>query len=225
MQALWALSDPLDIDSDVSITEAEAFNRALIRQFGGDAGTHNIDRLLRLPGTVNLPDAKKRARGRATAPAKLAAQSDRRYASIDFAPAEGNAGAVTASVVDIGRPEFIKGLVDLDDYHLPDRVLTIVQHGRIAGETKQPKNSRSEWLFDGVCQLVRFGVPDEVIFGILLDERWGISESVLDKSEHDQHRYATRQIVSAHRRIDNEHIRDFDKAPPPLAPDDRASDF
>lgn len=43
--------------------EVEALNRAVSAQFHGDA-VANVDRLMRLPGTVNWPDAKKRARGR-----------------------------------------------------------------------------------------------------------------------------------------------------------------
>lgn len=32
-----------------------------------------------------------------------------------------------------------------------------------------PKPSRSEWLFDAVCGLVRAGVPDAVILSMLMD--------------------------------------------------------
>jgi hypothetical protein len=38
----------------------EAVNRALIAALGAPAGTWNIERLLRLPGTVNYPNAVKR---------------------------------------------------------------------------------------------------------------------------------------------------------------------
>ena len=57
-QALWRLSQP-----STEFDRVERTNIWLAHQFGGD-NCHNIDRLLRLPGTINLPNAKKRASGR-----------------------------------------------------------------------------------------------------------------------------------------------------------------
>lgn len=57
LQAFWRH------DGGGTPDEVEALNRALSARFAGDA-VANVDRLMRLPGTVNWPDAKKRARGR-----------------------------------------------------------------------------------------------------------------------------------------------------------------
>lgn len=48
---------------EASIEEAEGLNKALIAHFGGDSGTGNIDRLMRLPGTWNYPTPNKIAKG------------------------------------------------------------------------------------------------------------------------------------------------------------------
>lgn len=57
-QPLWTLHEP-----STEFDRVERINMALARILGGD-NCHNVDRLLRLPGTINMPNAKKRAAGR-----------------------------------------------------------------------------------------------------------------------------------------------------------------
>ena len=70
MQCLWRIRNPVLIDSADMIADCEARNRGLLNAFADDEtevqGTWNIDRILRIPGTINLPNAKKRAAGRKT---------------------------------------------------------------------------------------------------------------------------------------------------------------
>jgi hypothetical protein len=68
MQPLWAVArEPLDEWVEVRV---EAETRAIESALGA-GGTHNIDRLLRLPGTANFPNAAKRNRGRGVSRARL----------------------------------------------------------------------------------------------------------------------------------------------------------
>lgn len=64
LQAFWRLAGP------AYAADVESVNRGLAERLGGD-NCHNIDRLMRLPGTVNYPNAKKRAAGRTTSLAKV----------------------------------------------------------------------------------------------------------------------------------------------------------
>jgi hypothetical protein len=68
IQPLWAIErEPLTLEI---IERVENENRRIEAAVGA-SGTHNIDRLLRLPGTLNFPNAAKRKLGRGIARARL----------------------------------------------------------------------------------------------------------------------------------------------------------
>ena len=91
----------------------------------------------------------------------------------------------------------LANLAELDQWHVPDRIKVIIEEGDHPHEKpKAGKDSRSEWLFDVVCELVRYNVPDNLIYGIITDSAWPISASVLDKGAKI-HDYAIRQIKRA----------------------------
>ena len=90
IQALWKLAEPIALAEPVIvrdekgktkklfppetaaiIADAEARTAALMEGLGSVAGTQNIDRILRLPGTTNLPNKKKVKAGRVACPATL----------------------------------------------------------------------------------------------------------------------------------------------------------
>ena len=87
IQALWRLKEPIQLSKPVwdvgqgklgvssedrsTIADVEARSEAMMHRLGAKAGTQNIDRILRLPGTINLPNAKKRKEGRVACPANL----------------------------------------------------------------------------------------------------------------------------------------------------------
>jgi RecA-family ATPase len=63
IHAYWNFPEPIEATPE-SVALVEALNRALIAKFGGDPAASNVDRLMRIPGTINWPDAKKRSKGR-----------------------------------------------------------------------------------------------------------------------------------------------------------------
>jgi hypothetical protein len=198
----WRLAEPIQIGGELARAEdAKRYNQQLEMLFGAD-NCHNIDRIARLPGTANIPDAKKLAKGRRQALAALVEfHDDRVYPLGVFTPAPavqmpGEQGPGGGAVRVSSNVQRLAGVDDLDRWSVPDRVKVIIVQGRHPDEPKQGDNSRSAWVFDACCQLVRFEVPDEVIFSILTDKDFGISESILEKGSNAE-RYALRQIEQA----------------------------
>ncbi len=82
-QALWALCEPVPFreaqkglnaktgkqeypkaEVDAITSQVETINKAIARALGADMGCSDVSRLLRVPGTINFPNAKKRDKGR-----------------------------------------------------------------------------------------------------------------------------------------------------------------
>lgn len=77
IQMLWLFDEPLRHTPETrAAVKAQA--RGLGRSLGSDA-VHSVDHLFRLPFTRNLPNAKKRAKGRTEALAALLVENEDRY--------------------------------------------------------------------------------------------------------------------------------------------------
>lgn len=70
LQAFWRLAGTPALEA------VEAVNQNVAARWDGDR-CYNIDRLMRLPGTINYPNARKRAAGRSTSFAKVIHDKDR----------------------------------------------------------------------------------------------------------------------------------------------------
>lgn len=218
---IWLLETPFTIDDpDQDIAWAKAHRAHLIElyreHFGNDAaivdGVANIDRLCRLPGSLNRPDKKKREeKGRSDAPAKWLTEhcSDRRYPIGAFAPPQGGKSkeAAISRVVKF-EADSVKRVANLDA-ELPSTVPPVVKRVIACGE--DPENSephrfgwsRSEWQWWATCELARQEVEPETIYSILLDPGWGISASVLDKGSGAES-YARRQVERAMEEVEDD---------------------
>lgn len=203
-QAFWLLEpEPqLVVNGDITRIEVlERYSRQLELLLGGD-NCFNIDRLMRLPGTINVPDAKKRAKGRVPAPAGLVSASWTRYKLREFTPAVPTAAAgvsdshravvnVSGNIADVSVEE-LQSWASSNGKSISDSTLAIIATG---DDPVAPRfSSRSEALFRVCCDLVRAEVPDEMIMGVITGGN-AIAESVKDK--RGWRAYAIRQIERA----------------------------
>lgn len=199
-QAFWKLSQPIEVNGDLATAEeTKRWNLQIEMQLGAD-NVHDISRIMRLPGTINRPDNKKRAKGRTEALAEVVEwHEDRVYPIEKFTKApqtqSGMSTGFSSNTVKVSGN--IKRLASVDD--LPDQVsnrakVVIVQGLDPNEPTKFP--SRSEWLFFACCEMVRGGCDDDTIFSVITDKAYGISSSVLDKGSNFE-KYALRQIERA----------------------------
>jgi hypothetical protein len=198
-QAFWRLKDPVRIDGEeASYEDAKRYNQQLEVVFGGD-NCHNVDRVMRLPGTVNFPDEKKRKKGRKVSLAALIEWHDERiYEVRQFAQAplvQGSTDGFAGGLVKVGGN--VQRIASVDE--LPDAVSAKAKMVIVQGhDPDEPSkhSSRSEWLFFVCCEMVRGGCTDEQIYAVITDPDFEISRSVLDKGSRSE-KYALRQIERA----------------------------
>jgi hypothetical protein len=201
VQGFWKLNDPFTINGDVARAEkAKLYNLQLERDFGADH-CHNVNRIMRLPGTINLPDAKKAKKGRVACPTKLISfYPGHSYDIAKFTAApevqEKHEGALSSGPVKVtvsGNVPRLNSVHDLPD-SVPDWTKVVIVQGNDPDDPNRWP-SRSEALFAVLCALVRAGVEDDVIYSVITDKEFGIAASVLEKRNPEK--YALRQLSRA----------------------------
>jgi hypothetical protein len=191
--AYWRLNEPC-----ADLAHAERCNISLAQSLGGD-NCHNVDRIMRLPGTLNIPNKKKREKGRAVAAAYVVVDATdwlRTYSIDEFSEAEPQTKKALGQLSAVDVP-----IISIDD--LPPAVSDITKAFiREGDDLDNPRGSddahfksRSEAVFRVICDLVRAGCTNEVIAGVMLNPDHGISVSILEKK--DQTTYTFSQIAKA----------------------------
>lgn len=205
--AFWFLAEPAEVGGDLARAEAVAArNLAIAQALDGDA-CHNVDRIARLPGTVNRPDAKKRAKGRTEALAHVEAHDPSRVYELAQFPEARTAAAARAITAPTSVGDHVERVSGMDDPRLArvsDRAKVVIVHGH---DPEEPNRwpSRSEALYFVACEMVRAGCDDALIVSVLTDPDWGISESVLEKGRRADS-YARRQVERARAEVENDAI-------------------
>ncbi|WP_164681879.1 virulence-associated E family protein [Fuscovulum blasticum] len=217
---LWRLAQPVvmppadDPAWDAARASVEDRNRGLEFSFGADA-CHNLERICRLPGTVNRKPGGLLAR---------VVQADASVFDLTAFPAvpDPKAGAAVA-VAGRGAPALATDLpaVPFDasgrpDLPVSDRTKMLIVQGRDPDDPGRHK-SRSEAFWAVVCDLARANVPDDMIAAVVLNPDFAISGHPLDQPKSRQ--YVARQIGRARAEADDSF--DCDKEGRPFATSQR----
>lgn len=212
-QGFWKLMEPMEIDGEKArYEEAKRYNLTLETAFGADS-CHNVDRIMRIPGTLNRPDSKKRKKGRKVALAKLIEWDDSRtYPLTNFRPAPeiqtGKTGFGSTNKVKVSG-----NVRRIDDINTVEKISDLCKVVIVQGT--DPDNptrfeSRSEAVFFVCCELVRADVDDETIYAIVTDPDFRISESILEQGGNTE-RYAIRQIERARENAIDPQLREMNE--------------
>lgn len=179
LQAFWRLHEAASEPGEI-----ERINRAIAVHLGGDH-CHNIDRLMRLPGTVNLPNAKKVALGRVPVMASVV-RSD---LGLDYSV------VALAAAFPVSDPIAPSEISDLSGRSLDMSGIEI--GGELHRLLTEPKGlDRSRDVCAAACEMLRLGFDDAAILGALLDAELPISAHCLDQT--DPERAARRAIDRAY---------------------------
>ena len=195
-QGFWLLKEAVPINGKPEEWErVEQLNRGLEETLGGDH-CFNIDRIMRLPGTVNIPNKKKLEGGRRKAQAALVkADWTLRYDLTEFVPAR-----ITA------KAELVKaGDAEVPWAELPEWTRRLIDHGRDPTGERGFGGDRSRAVWAVACAMVRAGRSDEEIVKVLTDSSSGISGHVLDQGSPAV--YAKRQAEQARAKVGEGFVR------------------
>jgi hypothetical protein len=192
MQGFWLL-EPVPVDD---IDRLEAYNIALEQELGADR-CHNIDRIMRLPGTINLPNRKKQLAGREPALARvIEADWECRYRLDDFKLATAsdtpNAESVKGNEDDT---EALASEVDIGALPVSKRIRNLI---RGIHDPEHHYQSRSETVMAVLVAMASNGCSDEQMVAVVFDEHFPDGAHVREHKEPDA--YLARQIAKARER-------------------------
>lgn len=170
--AYWRFDEPMR-----NVDAIEGINNALIADFGAGPGTWNVDRLMRLPFTVNWPNKVKAAAGCVKVLSGVITPDDgtvhtphafsqKPPKKNDAPPSVDTGGQMLLTSADLkrGRPAKLRRMVDQPGEFFKD-------------------GDRSKWAFAIGCEMVRGGYNDADIIAILMNPANAGAAHVIDQPD------------------------------------------
>jgi hypothetical protein len=154
----WKLAQPIDVSTQEGVALAGYLLRNLTSEVGGDPACTDASRCLRLPGSINYPDEKKRAAGRVPVRAEIIDLRPERVIDVTwFTKRYGEPTAVEVAARGAARApvDFAPVLSPRVDRLLRNNVSTRLKFERVGAWPSASEND-----FAIACALARFGIDD-----------------------------------------------------------------
>lgn len=198
-QAFWIF--PEDLPADEYADRIETINQNVLKQVGGDGSCWNVNRLMRVPGTVNVLNAIKRERGRTPGLATVVESTWQTWSikehAIPTATTQYENQTETVPPLEGGLDASPTGSVD----GLPAKLKKAIK----GGDPSPWGNDRSKMVWFITCSLVRMGWSDEAIYPILSSPDYGCSAHCRDQNNVE--RYVKKQINDARDAVAQDWVR------------------
>lgn len=174
----WLLREPMRV-IDANRDLFKRINIALRDAIGEADSCQNLDRVMRVPFTVNFPNAAKRKRGRTVVPTRLVCDDrDFNLYTVDmFDPAPEVETGSDAGAEAIDVPDN----VDFDRLNDPAFV-ELLKHGPKDG-AKYGDGSRSAFTYAMACELRRAGFTDGEIIWTITNPDFAVAAHILDQKQ------------------------------------------
>lgn len=188
-QAFWKFREAVEV-SDYGADVLESYNKKLSADLGLKSDPcFNIDRIMRLPFTMNLPTAKKLKKGRVPVLSGLVeADWELLYSLHDFQPLPKEQPKASKPQGDGETPKYA-------EREVKDWCLRLIEHGPDKEGKYHFDGDRSKAVWAVCCELVRCGWTDERIIETISSDKNAISEHV--RAQSSPAKYAQRQAQRA----------------------------
>jgi putative DNA primase/helicase len=177
----WVLKDPVKVE-EAGVDTLESINKELSIELGGDAGTQNLDRVLRAPGTYNFKDPGNPRK------VEIISDSGPKYGrdSFDYliAPVK-NEKEKSQQIPESNSPNVQKGITwnkSIEDLPVSGRIKSLILHGNDGTYI-----SRSEADMAVITALVNKGVDKGAIGEIFRDPKYRIGEKYRQHNAPDKY--------------------------------------
>lgn len=162
---------------------------------------------MRLPGTINLPNKKKRAAGRVAAASRVVDLDwSRTYLPDEFSFLLSSVNDRSGSAKSEEKNSSHVATFDVDILPVSRRIRDLIQ-GK--SDPNHPYPSRSEAVFAVLIAMTSSGCSDDQIRQVFLDVRHPIAAHVLDQKKPEE--YLHRQIKKARSKHSDSHVEEINR--------------